>query len=281
MKDFILEISHHSSLDDIVQSRLYLTRSSGSSSSEVEGRTTLVAYFESAAERDAARALFAGLDVTLNATERDRIEWLERYQQSLEPIEIGQHFVVAPDRSLIPAGTMRRSILIPQEQAFGTGWHQSTALCMEMLETIDVDRRLGLDIGSGSGILAIAMLRLGARKAIAFDNDLDTFGALRDNRFRNEIEAELMPVFIGRVESLRSGTFDVVTMNILPEVILPLLPQVMRHMHGESALILSGILLSWRGEVTASAADEGLRLTNEKQKGEWWCGAFQRRVSAR
>jgi len=281
MKDFILEISYPSGLDEIVQSRLYLTRSSGSSSSELEGRTTLTAYFESAAERDAARALFAGLDVSLNAAERDRIDWLERYQQSLEPIDIGQHFVVAPDQSLIPAGTMRRSILIPQEQAFGTGSHESTALCMEMLETIDVDRRLGLDVGSGSGILAIAMLRLGARKVIAFDNDLDTFGALRDNRLRNGIEDERMPVFIGGVESLRSKTFDAITMNILPEVILPLLPQVLPHMHVQTALILSGILLSWRGEVTASAADEGLRLTDEKQKGEWWCGAFQRRVSAR
>jgi ribosomal protein L11 methyltransferase len=280
-KDFILEISYPSSLDDIVHSRLYLTRTSGSSTSEVDGRTTLAAYFVSAAERDAARALFADLDVALTAAERDRVDWLERYQQSLEPIDIGRHFVVAPDRSLIPARTMRRPILIPQEQAFGTGSHESTALCMEMLETIDVDGRLGLDVGSGSGILAIAMFRLGARKVIAFDNDLDTFGALRDNRLRNEIADERMPVFIGGLESLRSGTFDVITMNILPEVILPLLPQVLRHMHGETALILSGILLSWRGEVTANAADEGLQLRDEKQKGEWWCGAFQRRVSAR
>lgn len=281
MKDFILEISYRSDLDDIVQSRLYLTRSSGSAISEAGGETTLAAYFESAAERNAARALFADLDVRLNAMERDRVDWLAHYQQSLVPMEIGQHFVVVPERSLIPARTSRRSILIPQEQAFGTGSHESTALCMEMLETIDVDGRLGLDVGSGSGILAIAMLLLGAREVIALDNDLDTFGALRDNRLRNNIEESRMPVFIGGVESLRSGTFDVITMNILPEVILPLLPQVLRHMHGETALILGGILVSWRGEVTASAADEGLRLTHEKQKGEWWCGAFQRRVSAR
>lgn len=278
MKDFILEISYASGLDDIVQSRLYLTKTSGSSTAEVEGRTTLAAYFDSAAERDLARSLFNDLDVRLNATERDRVDWLERYQQSLEPIEVGQRFIVAPERRLIPGRTKRRSILIPQEQAFGTGSHESTALCMEMLETIDLDGRLGLDVGSGSGILAIAMLLLGARKVIAFDNDLDTFGALRDNRLRNEIEDQRMPVFIGGVESLRSGTFDVITMNILPEVILPLLPEVLRHMHGETTLIVSGILVSWRGEVTASAADEGLRLTAEKQKGEWWCGALNRRA---
>ncbi len=280
MKDFILEIEYGADLDDVVQSRLYLTNSTGSSTSESGGTTTLSAYFESAAERDAARSLFTDLHVQINAADRDPIDWLERYQQSLTPMEIGAQFIVAPERSLIPVRSARHSILIPQEQAFGTGSHESTALCMEMLEVIDVAGRLGLDVGSGSGILAIAMLRLGARKVVAFDNDLDTFGALRDNRLRNGIDGAGMPVFVGGTESLRAGTFDVITMNILPEVILPMLPQIRRHMHGETALILSGIILSWRGEVTASAAEEGLRLTAEKQKGEWWCGSFERRVSS-
>ena len=167
MKDFILEIEYGADLDDVVQSRLYLTNSTGSSTSESGGTTTLSAYFESAAERDAARSLFTDLHVQINAADRDPIDWLERYQQSLTPMEIGAQFIVAPERSLIPVRSARHSILIPQEQAFGTGSHESTALCMEMLEVIDVAGRLGLDVGSGSGILAIAMLRLGARKVVA------------------------------------------------------------------------------------------------------------------
>ncbi len=99
----------------------------------------------------------------------------------------------------------------------------STALAIEMLEGINLrsGRGRGLDIGSGSGILALAMLRLGARKAIAFDIDLDAFRPLRENRQRNGVAAEEMPIFIGPLDAMRGGRFDVITVNILPEVIIP------------------------------------------------------------
>ena len=180
MPDFILEISYESSLDDIVQARLYMTASLGSSSVEgPAGTTTTSAYFDSPAARDAAAIVLDGLAVELRTVDRDRVNWLERYEQSLHAIEIGERFLVAPDAALFPADSARLRIIVPQEQAFGTGSHETTALRITLLETMALRGRRGLDIGSGSGILALAMHLLGARKAIAFDNDPDAYAALR------------------------------------------------------------------------------------------------------
>jgi ribosomal protein L11 methyltransferase len=276
VKDFILDISFDAgdtALEELVQSRLYLTRSTGSSSIERNGTTTISAYFDSVEERDEAAREFGDIaDIELHAHDRERIDWLNRYQQSLEPLFIGDQFIVAPDASLIPRDTTRHALVVPQEQAFGTGSHETTSLCIEIMETLDVAGKRGLDIGAGSGILALAMCRLGADHVIAFDNDVDAFAALRDNRLRNGIEPARMPIFIGGLEALRGGAFDIVTMNIIPEVIIPLLGEVKRHVHG--SLILSGILVVKRDDVVPACAGHGLALVEERTKGEWWAGRF-------
>ncbi len=268
MKDFLLVIScDDPASEEIIQSRLFLTASTGSTSTDDQ----ITAYFDSPEDRDFARSLLADFEVS--DAERERVDWLELYQQSLEPIEIGARFVVAPDVSLIE-GDARLRIIVPQEQAFGTGSHETTALCIELLESLDMQGKRGLDIGTGSGILAIAMHRLGASKVIAFDNDRDAYAAMRDNRIRNDVPESAMPMFVGGVESLRSGTFDIVTMNIIPEVIIPLLPEVVPHVG--HVLILSGILIVKRDDVIAAARQNALTFAGERERGEWWAGMFVR-----
>jgi len=279
MIDYILDMSFDARdevLEEELQSRLFVTPSTGSSSMEINGTTTVSAYFDSAAERDEAARLFAdSRSVELVPVDRERVDWLQHYQQSLEALFIGERFVVAPDAALIPDDG-RMGIVVPQEQAFGTGSHETTALCIRTLDALEVRGTRGLDVGAGSGILAIAMVLLGAAKVIAFDNDPDAYGALRDNRMRNRVPDEAMPLFIGSVESLRGGLFDVVTMNIIPEVILPLLGAVAGHLAADGRLILSGILVVKRDEVVAAAAAHSLLLAGESEDGEWWCGVFRR-----
>ncbi len=227
----------------------------------------ITAYFENAEDREDAAFLLSDLPVALRSVERERADWLQLYQQSLQPLFVGRSFVIAPDASLMPGRTTRHRLVIPQQHAFGTGSHESTTLAIELLEEIDLRGARGLDVGCGSGILAFALLRLGARRVVAFDIDLDALSAMRENRERNEMPAAL---FIGTLDALRSGMFDVVTMNILPEVILPMLPQVRTHVGG--SLILSGILTSQRDEILRTRGD--LRLVSEREKGEWWAGRF-------
>jgi ribosomal protein L11 methyltransferase len=280
MPDYLLDLSfdaRDTTLEEAVQSRLFLTASTGSTSVEINGTVTVTAWFDSAADRDAARDMFGEFGpVELHSHQRERVDWLDIYQQSLHPILIGGQFIVAPDASLIPVGSERFPIVVPQEQAFGTGSHETTALCMEILETLELRGRRGLDIGSGSGILAIAMIRLGATRALAFDNDPDAYGALRDNRIRNRVSPETMPLFIGGTDALRGGRFDVITMNIIPEVILPLLGEVTARMTGDASLILSGILATRRDEIVSAAATHRLIVKQERQRGEWWAGLFRK-----
>lgn len=272
--DYILEITFDpadDTVEDLILSRLFLTNSSGSSSTS----NVVSAFFESARDRDEAAAVLRDLAVELKKSKRDRVDWLEAYEQSLEPILVGERFIVAPDARLIPAGSGRMPIIVPQEQAFGTGSHETTSLCIATLESLGVRGQRGLDIGSGSGILAIAMHRLGSAKVVAFDNDNDAYGALRDNRIRNGVPEAAMPIFIGGVESLRGGSFDVITMNIIPEVILPLLGQVVKRMAKDGVLVLSGILVSRADDVVRAAADHRLTLHDARTRGEWWAGTFR------
>jgi ribosomal protein L11 methyltransferase len=219
--------------------------------------------------------------VEFHETERERVDWLDLYQQSLTPLFIGARFVVAPDASLFPEDSDRLTVVVPQEQAFGTGSHETTWLCIELLEAIPLTGKRGLDVGAGSGILALAMHRLGSRYVVAFDNDPDAYGALRDNRIRNGVDEVSMPLFIGSVEALRGGQFDVVTMNIIPEVILPLLGDVVARLADDARLLLSGILVVKRDEVVQAARMHGLELVTERVKGEWWAGVFGRGLGVR
>jgi len=279
VKDFILEMyfdAGDAAIEDSVESLLYMTGSTGNSSVERDGIRILSAYFDDPIDRDVAAANLEDLGVEYFLDERERIDWLDRYQQSLEPLYIGEHFIVAPDASLIPSDTTRHALVVPQEQAFGTGSHETTSLCLEILETLDVADKRGLDVGAGSGILALAMCRLGADHIIAFDNDVDAFAALRDNRVRNDVDGARMPIFIGGLEALRGGAFDFVTMNIIPEVIIPLLGEVKSHVAG--SLILSGILVIKRDDVVRACAEHGLELAEERAKGEWWAGRFKLRA---
>ncbi len=279
--DSILEISfdaRDTDLEELLQARLFLTASTGSTSNEINGTTTIAAYFDSPEERAEALAALGEIEqVEFQETERERVDWLDLYQQSLTPLFIGARFVVAPDVSLFPADSDRLTIVVPQEQAFGTGSHETTWLCIELLESMPLIGKRGLDVGAGSGILALAMHRLGSRYVIAFDNDPDAYGALRDNRIRNGVDETAMPLFIGSVEALRGGTFDVVTMNIIPEVILPLLGDVVMRLVEDARLLLSGILVVKRDDVVAAARTHGLELATERTKGEWWAGVFGRR----
>lgn len=280
MLDYLLEISfdsHDARLEEELAGRLFLAGSTGNRSAEMEGTTTVTAYFDTPEERDAAGDGLADLHgIVVHRYELRRVDWLEAYQQSLEAILIGERFVVAPEASLIPSGSERLSLVIPQEQGFGTGSHETTALCIELLAGVPLDGRRGLDVGSGSGILALAMVRLGAAKVVAFDNDPDAYAPLRDNRLRNGVPASVLRVFIGGVEALRGGSFDVITMNIVPEVILPLLGAVVARLAPGGSLILSGILTERRDEVVAAAAGQGLSLVDEKMRGEWWASILSR-----
>ena len=279
--DWLLRLSYprdRRDLEDVVERILFLSCSAGSSIEESGDRVIVRLYFSSRELRDeAAEMVPESLDaIEVVAEEAEKIDWLEYYEHSLEPIEIGARWVVVPDRRLLPDSGNRIPIIIPQERAFGTGAHETTALCLAMTESLDLDGSSVADIGTGSGILAIAMQKLGARRIVAFDNDPETWGVVRENMDRNAVPAGSIELFFGTVDALRSGVmFDLVVMNIIPEVILPSLPAVVSHLAPEGSVVFSGILTDRAAMVVEKAAECGLRLVDEAARGEWWCGRLE------
>ena len=183
-----------------------------------------------------------------------------------------------PDASLLPEDSDRLTLIVPQEQAFGTGSHETTC-ALHRAAGIAADlagqtrtRRRRRQRHPRPGHAPARR----ARTSIAFDNDNDAYGALRDNRIRNGVPESAMPLFIGGVEALRGGAFDVITMNIIPEVIMPLLGDVVARLAADARLILSGILVTKRDDVVDAARAHGLTPVSERTKGEWWAGVLMR-----
>ena len=269
--DYILTIEYapgDAATEDRIQGLLFLSSCLGSTIGERNGRTMVECYFGEESGRSSAAEMLAGEKVTLSTTEKPHVDWLELYRQSLEPVVIGKRIVVVPDASIV-SDASRIRLVIPQERAFGTGSHESTALCLELMEELDLRGRRCLDIGTGSGILAIAMVKLEAHEVIAFDNDFDTFGIIQRNSVRNAVPSSTLKYFYGEPAALRAK-FDLITMNIIPEVIGPMLPVVRRLMAPGGGVIVSGITHDRRDALMEKAQQANLSITTEKVKNEWW-----------
>jgi ribosomal protein L11 methylase PrmA len=164
-------------------------------------------FFTSAAERDAARV---ALEPRYRAEPLDvpDDDWALRSQANLQPITIGRLTVFPTNpESRIPN---RCAIVVPASMGFGTGHHATTQLCLEALQAIDLTGAQILDIGTGSGVLAIAAIRLGARRALGIDVDEDAITAARENLTLNPDVADRVAFEVGDIASL-SVTSDFTT----------------------------------------------------------------------
>jgi ribosomal protein L11 methyltransferase len=165
-------------------------------------------------------------------------------------------------------------IEVDPEMAFGTGEHGTTRGCLRLLDgVIQLGDRV-LDVGSGSGILAIAAARLGAGKVVAVEYDPDANLNARDNLVRNGVEDRVRIVEAMADEEVLAvlGTFDLVLANILSGVIRPLLPAFHSALRdsGEPRLIVSGILHTEHPEVLRDAEAAGFHVARVDAEEEWW-----------
>ena len=158
-----------------------------------ESDTAWRVFFGSARSRDrAARTLdeqFRAAGVTLSAIDVDDEDWARRSQADLQPVRVGR-LIIAPPWSVVPpdSETGTTVIRILPSMGFGTGHHATTRLCLRALQDIDLANRSFLDVGTGSGVLAIAAFLLGARPVSAIDSDPDAIESARDNLRLNGVE---------------------------------------------------------------------------------------------
>lgn len=209
-------------------------------------------------------------------------DWLAEYRARARPFAVGRRWLLDPrdpqaGEALDTGG--RELLRIPAMNAFGTGSHESTRLTLELLETLDLDGRQicgqqVLDVGCGSGILAFAALRLGARSVVAYDFDLPSVITARGNARLNA----LSPRWLASTAAALSpeARFDLLLVNVLPERIAADWPRLLGSLRPGGRLISSGNLASRREELLAVFAGYGLTPETERFAAEWVAWTLRR-----
>ena len=211
-------------------------------------------------------------------------DWEESWKDNYPPQEVGDSLVVLP-YWLADADTDRKKIILDPGLTFGTGAHPSTQMVMETMEEMGLEGAACLDLGSGSGILSITALRLGAKSAIGVDIDPKAEGIARENAAYNGFGAPEFAALTGNVtadkklmDRLAADRYDLVLVNIVADVIISLAPVLPNFMDEHTALVCSGILDTRLQDVTAALEKAGLVITKTKAKEDWRCVSAKRRT---
>ena len=209
--------------------------------------------------------------------------WEESWKDNYPPQPIGEKLIVLPHwRADETDG--RLPVILDPGLTFGTGAHPSTQMVVETMETVIKPGAACLDLGSGSGILSITALRLGAKSAIGVDIDPKAEDIARENAAYNGFSAPAFTALTGNVvadkalmDKLSAAQYDVVLVNIVADVIIGLAPVLPRFLGENTTLICSGILDTRLSDVVNALEQAGIAVTATKTKEEWRCVSAKRR----
>jgi ribosomal protein L11 methyltransferase len=205
-------------------------------------------------------------ELTIRFVEEE--DWAEAWKAFYRPLRIGRTLVIKPSWETFMAADGDRVIELDPGMAFGTGAHPTTQLCLALLEERVSPGDRVLDLGCGSGILALAAARLGARDVLALDVDPVAVAAARENARANGL-SDLVRVAEGSVETAGGAPCDLVVANILADVIIDLARDLSRLVRNDGLLIASGIIADRAADVIASLVALGFRVEEERAQGDW------------
>lgn len=213
------------------------------------------------------------LDITVS--ESDDKDWENNWKQYFHPLSIGEKFLICPSWEKVP-GEGRTVIEIDPACSFGTGRHETTALCLEELEKQDIAGKDVLDMGCGSGILGIAALKLGAKHVDAVDIDMVATRIAGENAEKNGIPEGVMDIYCGNIltdgtlcESLAQNSYSLILANIVADIISDMLPFFARCLDAQGHMICSGIISPRRNFVVDALGKAGFVIESIREKNEW------------
>lgn len=199
--------------------------------------------------------------------EKDDEDWANNWKKYYKPLEIGEKLAIVPEWEAYD-NNKRIVIKINPGMAFGTGTHESTYMCLELLERyVKRDDEI-FDIGCGSGILAIAALKLGAKRALAVDIDDKCIDASHENASLNNIE-DKMDIKKGNLLDVVKGRADLIVSNIIAEIIVDEIKNLKNHMDKGGIFITSGIIKERRQMVIDALEENGFEIIDELEKNNW------------
>jgi ribosomal protein L11 methyltransferase len=222
-------------------------------------------FFPSADARDAAlRELTPRFEVSAIDVPDD--DWARRSQENLTPVTVGR-LTVLPRAGAHPTHPDSIAIVVIPSMGFGTGHHATTRLCLAALQQLPLAGKDVLDVGTGSGVLALAARGLGAARVIGIDSDPDAIESARDNLALNP-EVTDVDFAIADLSASQLPRADVVTANLTGALLMRSSPLLLGAVRGSGALVLSGILTSERDAVCESFAPSGV-VVWERAEDEW------------
>ena len=215
-----------------------------------------------------ARMEAAGIAYTVETEGIEQEDWQNGWRKYYHPLEIGRRLAVVP--SWQEYDTDRVKLLLDPGLAFGTGGHETTSLCLEALDELVQGGERMLDIGTGSGILAIAALKLGAASAEGVDIDPVAVRTAVENAALNQVEDRFSGL-VGDLSDQASGTYQIITANIVANAIISLSPAVPGLLAEGGHFIASGIIDTRADEVEEALRAAGLTVAARKEKRGWVC----------
>ncbi len=211
-------------------------------------------------------------------TSRREIEgddWIDVWKKHFRPIEIGERLVVCPEWIEYAPKAGQEVIRLDSNMAFGTGEHETTSMCLEFLQRYLKEGDTVVDVGCGSGILGIGALKLGAKFAYLTDIDYVAVRSAEHNLALNGV-ADRAKVALSDLLDNAEIAGEVMTANITADILCRLAPSIPKNLKQGGTLILSGIIDSKLAQVVGVYEGLGLRLVEQKKKGEWYALAFKK-----
>ncbi len=195
-------------------------------------------------------------------------DWANNWKKYFKPFKVGEKFLIKPSWENLENPEGRAVLEIDPGTAFGTGMHETTSLCIAMLEGVVKPGDTVLDVGTGSGILSIASLLLGAKDAFGCDIDEKSVATAKENAEKNGFAGKFDAVQSDLLKSV-TGSYDIVIANIVADIVIELLGEIKPYLKKGGSMVISGIISKRIPDIENAIQENSFSILEKRMKNDW------------